>query len=119
MNIEKLATSAVVESISKTDVLDPFVNDGDKEPSWDGNVYIYVDKRKAKKGIKRRIKIRREKNKARCTFKNNWPNFKNMFRIFKVNLSFAFHDKNSKEKRNENDRRRKRKKQKNIIQYES
>ena len=53
MNIEKLATSAVVESISKTDVLDPFVNDGDKEPSWDGNVYIYVDKRKAKKGIKK------------------------------------------------------------------
>ena len=38
MNIEKLATSAVVESISKTDVLDPFVNDGDKEPSWDGNI---------------------------------------------------------------------------------
>ena len=53
MNIEKLATSAVEESISKTDVLDPFVNDGDKEPSWDGNVYIYADKRKTKKGIKK------------------------------------------------------------------
>ena len=53
MNIEKLATSAVEESISKTDVLDPFVNDGDKEPSWDGNVYIYTDKRKTKKGIKK------------------------------------------------------------------
>ena len=52
MNIEKLATSAVIESISLTDVLDPFVNDGDKEPSWDGNVYIYADKRKTKKGIK-------------------------------------------------------------------
>ena len=53
MNIEKLATSAVEESISKTDVLDPFVNDGDKEPSWDGNIYIYADKRKTKKGIKK------------------------------------------------------------------
>ena len=53
MNIEKLATSAVEESISKTDVLDPFVNDGDKEPSWDGNVYIYADKHKTKKGIKK------------------------------------------------------------------
>ena len=53
MNIEKLATSAVEESISKTDVLDPFVNDGDKEPSWDGSVYIYTDKRKTKKGIKK------------------------------------------------------------------
>ena len=53
MNIEKLATSAVEESVSKTDVLDPFVNDGDKEPSWDGNIYIYTDKRKTKKGIKK------------------------------------------------------------------
>ncbi len=53
MNIEKLATSAVEESVSKTDVLDPFVNDGDKEPSWDGNIYIYADKRKTKKGIKK------------------------------------------------------------------
>ena len=53
MNIEKLATSAVEESISKTEVLDPFVNDGDKEPSWDGNVYIYADKHKTKKGIKK------------------------------------------------------------------
>ena len=53
MNIEKLATSAVEESISLTDVLDPFLNDGDKEPSWDGNVYIYTDKRKTKKGIKK------------------------------------------------------------------
>ena len=53
MNIEKLATSAVEESISKTDVLDPFVNDGDKEPSWDGNVYIYADKHKSKRGIKK------------------------------------------------------------------
>ena len=35
MEIEKLATSAVKESISLTDVLSPFINDGDKEPSWD------------------------------------------------------------------------------------
>lgn len=46
MDIEKLATSAVVESISMTDVLSPFINDGDKEPSWDGNIYIYEDKKK-------------------------------------------------------------------------
>ncbi len=53
MDIERLATSAVVESISLTDVLSPFINDGDKEPSWDGNIYIYADKHKSKKGIKK------------------------------------------------------------------
>lgn len=53
MDIEKLATAAVVESISLTDVLSPFINDGDKEPSWDGNIYIYQDKSKTKKGIKK------------------------------------------------------------------
>ena len=53
MDIERLATSAVVDSISLTDVLSPFINDGDKEPSWDGNIYIYEDKRKTKKGIKK------------------------------------------------------------------
>ena len=53
MDIEKLATSAVADSISLTDVLSPFINDGDKEPSWDGNIYIYADKNKNKKGIKK------------------------------------------------------------------
>lgn len=53
MDIEKLATSAVVDSISKTDVLSPFINDGDKEPSWDGNIYIYENKKKNKKGLKK------------------------------------------------------------------
>ena len=53
MDIEKLATSAIVDSISLTDVLSPFINNDDKEPSWDGNIYIYEDKKKNKKGIKK------------------------------------------------------------------
>lgn len=53
MDIEKLATSAVEESISLTDELSHFINSGDKEPSWDGNIYIYADKQKRKKGIKK------------------------------------------------------------------
>ena len=40
MDLEKIATASVVASISVTDVLSPFINDGDKEPSWDGNIYI-------------------------------------------------------------------------------
>lgn len=44
MDIEKLATAAVDASISKTDVLSPYINDGDKEPSWDGSIYIFQNK---------------------------------------------------------------------------
>lgn len=53
MNIEKLATSAVEKSIAKTERLDSFINSGDKEPAWDGNIYIYKDAKKTKVDIKK------------------------------------------------------------------
>lgn len=53
MDIERLATSAIINSVSKTDILSPFINDGDKEPSWDGNIYIYSNRNKSKDGIKK------------------------------------------------------------------
>lgn len=48
MDIEKLATAAVTTYISKTDCLSPFISEGDKEPSWDGNIYLYKNKLKRK-----------------------------------------------------------------------
>lgn len=53
MDLEKIATASVKASISMTDVLSPFINDGEKEPSWDGNIYIYSNKDKKKDGIKK------------------------------------------------------------------
>lgn len=53
MDIEKLATSAVTAAISKTDRLSSFINSGDKEPVWDGNIYIHQDQKKTKQNIKR------------------------------------------------------------------
>ena len=53
MDIEKLATSAVDASISKTERLSSFINSGDKEPCWDGNIYIHEGKNHNKKNIKR------------------------------------------------------------------
>lgn len=53
MDIEKLATSAVTAAISKTDRLSSFINSGDKEPVWDGNIYIHQDKKKTKQNIKK------------------------------------------------------------------
>ena len=53
MGIEKLATSAVESSIEKTDRLSSFINSGDKEPCWDGNIYIHEEKNHTKKNIKK------------------------------------------------------------------
>lgn len=53
MDLEKIATSAIVLSISKTDTLSGFINNGDKEPCWDGNIYIHEDSKHSKKNIKR------------------------------------------------------------------
>lgn len=53
MEIEKLATSAVITELSKTDRLSSFINYGDKEPCWDGHIYIHEDKSRNKKNIKK------------------------------------------------------------------
>lgn len=53
MNTEIVATSAVKLSIAQTDILVPFINEGDREPSWDGTVYIHKDKSRSKDGLKR------------------------------------------------------------------
>ncbi len=53
MDYKQLATSAVIESISKTSRLKAFINNGDKEPSFDGHIYIYNDNRETKKNIRR------------------------------------------------------------------
>lgn len=53
MDLEKLATSAIEKEIAKTDLLSSFINSGDREPCWDGHIYIHEDKKKTKKNIKK------------------------------------------------------------------
>lgn len=48
MEAEILATSAVKKRIAQTKYLSPFINEGDKEPSWDGFIYAYKDETKRK-----------------------------------------------------------------------
>ena len=48
MDYEILAISAVQTSISKTARLSSYINSGDKEPSWDGNIYLHEDEKKTK-----------------------------------------------------------------------
>lgn len=53
LDIEKLATSAVTSSLSKTEHLSSYLAEGDKEPSWDGNIYIHEDSKHSKKNLKK------------------------------------------------------------------
>lgn len=53
MDLERLAISEIEKSISKTERLTTFINSGDKEPCWDGHVYIHGGKQYTKKDIKR------------------------------------------------------------------
>ena len=55
--IETLSVNAVKNSIVTSEFLDQFIADNDKEPSWDGFVYIYGNKSKKKSDLKGRMPV--------------------------------------------------------------
>lgn len=57
MDLKRIATASVTASISVTDVLSSYINEGDKEPSWDGK-YIFI-----------RIRIREKKGSKKYQFR--------------------------------------------------
>lgn len=57
MNIEKIATAALNGYISTSDYLSPFISEGDKEPFWDGNIYIYKNKNNNNENFINRVPI--------------------------------------------------------------
>ncbi len=57
MDIESLAVSAVTRRVSRTDRLKSFINVNDKEPMWDGYIYVYENDSKTNKSFKDKIPI--------------------------------------------------------------
>lgn len=55
--IEILSVNAVKDSIAMCDFLEPFINDNDKEPSWDGDVYIYNNRTHKKENLAGRLSV--------------------------------------------------------------
>lgn len=55
--IETLSVNAVKNSIVTSDYLDQFIAENDKEPSWDGFVYVYSEKSKKKDKLKGRVPV--------------------------------------------------------------
>lgn len=53
MDNEQIGTTAVIRVISTTNRLKAFINSGDKEPSFDGGIYIYDNEKYLKENIKR------------------------------------------------------------------
>ncbi|NDV97549.1 DUF4365 domain-containing protein [Dysgonomonas sp. 521] len=56
-NIESAAISEVKDSILGCDILSPYISENDKEPSWDGFIYIYKDKGRKKENIQGRVAV--------------------------------------------------------------
>ena len=73
MDLEKLATSAIEKEIAKTDLLSSFINSGDREPCWDGHIYIHEDKKKTKKNIKKVAAQVKGCSHTRCKTNNFVP----------------------------------------------
>lgn len=57
MDIEKLAVSAIEDVMSRTDYIAPYVNSGDREPCWDGNLYVYSDVSKKNEHYKGKVLV--------------------------------------------------------------
>lgn len=46
MDIEQLATSTIKMLIARMSLLSAYIAEKDKEPLWDGHIYIYTNKSK-------------------------------------------------------------------------
>ena len=68
--IEGLAVSKLKTVLILNDYLDPMINEGDKEPSWDGTVYLYKKKGKKKADIKGRVSIQVKGKEEKITQRN-------------------------------------------------
>lgn len=84
--IEDLAVAAVKESVTVCDLLSPFISDNDKEPSWDGHIYIYKNRNKTKDGM-RRIPVQ-----VKGTEKDNLSKAEISFRVSKIDLNNYLED---------------------------
>lgn len=73
--IELLSTIAIKESIALTDFLQPKVNEGDKEVSWDGFIYIFDNKACTKDTLKGRlaVQVKGKECKTLCKKEISYP----------------------------------------------
>lgn len=57
VDIEKIAVSAFTNLISRTERLQSFASEGDKEPHWDGSIHVYASGKKREKDTIGRVPL--------------------------------------------------------------
>ena len=55
--VESLAVGAVKDSFLETDLLHPIITENDKEPSWDGFIYVYKAPEQKKDNLEGRVAV--------------------------------------------------------------
>lgn len=82
-HIETISVAAVSKSISHTRYLSPYIQSDDKEPSWDGHIYIFNDIINKKEDLKGRVpvqvkgKLCKDLTKNEVTYSVNVVDLKN------------------------------------------
>ena len=103
MDIEIIATSYLKEAIATTDRLSPFINEGDKEPSWDGNIYLYSNTRKKKAGVKKiPVQVKgaiKDSHPEKITYRMGLDDIDNYLRDGGIILFVVYISKDGKRKR--------------------
>lgn len=83
--IEQISTSALNLSLCNFRNIGSFINWNDKEPSWDGNIYIYEDKSQKKELLKGKIPVQVKGTKVKkierqfVTFQMSLSDIKNYY----------------------------------------
>lgn len=69
--IERLSVNYLKIRLMATEYLDPYINEGDKEPSWDGNVYILEDPQKNTKNKLGKVPVQVKGKSVSSIFSSN------------------------------------------------
>lgn len=69
-DIETIAISKVKESLTVNAYLSPFLNENDKEPSWDGQIYLYKKEGKRKADFEGRVSVQVKGKETKAISKN-------------------------------------------------
>lgn len=55
--IELIAVNRIKDAILQSNILEPFIDDNDKTPSWDGNIFVYKSSDTKKSNLKGKIPV--------------------------------------------------------------
>lgn len=70
-----MATTAIKERLAFCEGLSPYINERDKEPSWDGNIYVYPNSDNKKAELIAKIPVQVKGKKKNISKKTNYLSF--------------------------------------------